>query len=327
VAVGHPDTDHHPAIAALALIGKRGHIMESSSASVRDGRVVTEQSGTLESAISAVSWPAIIAGAFAIAAVALILLALGSGLGFASVSPWYNSNPSATTFGVLAAVWLIIVQWISAALGGYLTGRLRTKWVGVHTDEVYFRDTAHGFLAWAVAAVIMAAALSSAVSSVIGGAARGAGSLAATAVEGAGAAAGQSGGIDPTSYLVDTLFRSDHPDANASPQDVRAEATRIIASGLKNGDVPAADKSYLAQFVAARTGVSQADAQKRVDDVIAKAKDAEAKARQAADAARKVAATAAFFTAFSMLVGAFIAAVAATIAGHRRDESLAFRVG
>lgn len=300
--------------------------MESSTTSIDDGRVYTAQRGAVESAVSAVSWPAIIAGAFAIAAVALILLALGSGLGFASVSPWYNSNPSATAFGVWAAVWLIIIQWISAGLGGYITGRLRTKWVGVHTDEVYFRDTAHGFLAWAVAAVVMAAALSSVVSSVIGAAARGAGSLATTAAEGAGAAAAQSGGVDPTGYLVDTLFRSDHPDANASPQDVRAETTRIIASGLKNGDVPAADKTYLAQLVAARTGVSQADAQKRVDDVIAKAKDAEVKARQAADTARKVAATAAFFTAFSMLVGAFIAAVAATIAGHRRDESPALRV-
>jgi hypothetical protein len=301
--------------------------MESSSTSVREGPVYTAHSGVVESTISAVSWPAIIAGAFAMAAAAVILLALGSGLGFASVSPWYNSGPSATTFGVLAAIWLIVVQWISAALGGYLTGRLRTKWVGVHTDEVYFRDTAHGFLAWAVAAVIMAAALSSVVSSVVSGAARGTGSVAAAAVQGAGTAAAQSGGIDPTGYLVDTLFRSDHPDANASPQDVRAEAIRIIVSGMRNGDVPSADKTYLAQLVAARTGISQADAQKRVDDAIAKAKDAEMRARQAADTARKTAATAAFFTAFSMLVGAFIAAVAATIAGHRRDESLALRVG
>ena len=299
--------------------------MESSSTMVRDGRVYAAQSGPVESAVSAVSWPAVIAGAGAIAATALILLALGSGLGFASVSPWYNSGPSPTTFGVLAAVWLIVVQWISAALGGYVTGRLRTKWVGVHTEEVYFRDTAHGFLAWAVAAVVMAAALSSIVTSVVGSAARGAGSLAAAAVQGAGTAAAQSGGIDPTGYLVDTLFRSDHPDADASPQDVRAEATRIIVSGLRSGDVPAADKAYLAQLVAARTGITQADAQKRVDDVIAKAKDAELKAREAADTARKVAATAAFFTAFSMLVGAFIAAVAATIGGHRRDEALALR--
>lgn len=301
--------------------------MESSVTTVRDGYVHPAQSEAVESTVSAVSWPAIIAGAFAIAAAALILLALGSGLGLASVSPWYNSGPSATTFGVWAAVWLVIVQWLSAALGGYVTGRLRTKWVGVHTDEVYFRDTAHGFLAWAVAAVIMAAALSSIVTSVIGSAARGAGSLAAATMQGAAAGAAQSGGIEPTDYLVDTLFRSDHPDTNASPQEQRAEASRIIISGLRSGDVPAADKTYLAQLVAARTGISQPDAQKRVDDVIAKAKEAEVKLRQAADAARKAAATAAFFTAFSMVVGAFIAAVAATIAGHRRDESRALRVG
>ncbi len=282
--------------------------------------LIPGRKNVVESAISAVSWPAIIAGAFAIAAVALILLALGSGLGFASVSPWYNSGPSATTFGVLAAVWLLVVQWISAALGGYVTGRLRTKWVG---DEVYFRDTVHGFLAWAVAAVVMAAALSSMATSVVGSAAHDAGSLATAAVQAAGTAEAQSEGIDPMGYVVDTLFRSDRPDPNTTPEDVRAEATRIIASGLRNGDVPAADKTYLAQLVAARTGISQADAEKRVNDVIAKAKDVELKARQAADTARKVAATAAFFTAFAMLVGAFIAAVAATIAGHRRDEALA----
>jgi hypothetical protein len=150
--------------------------------------------------------------------------------------------------------------------------------------------------------------------------------LASAAAQGAGTAAVQSGGVDPTEYLVDTLFRSDHPDANANPQEVRTEAARIIVSGLRNGDVPPADKTYLSEFVAARTGISQADAQKRVDDVIAKAKDAEVKLRQAADTARKTVAAAAFFAAFSMLVGAFIAAVAATIAGHRRDESLALRV-
>jgi hypothetical protein len=300
--------------------------MESATITAREGRVLATQSGTAESAASAVSWPAIIAGAFAMASVSLILLALGSGLGLASVSPWYNSVPSAATFGVWAAVWLIVVQWLSAALGGYLTGRLRTKWVAVHTDEVYFRDTAHGFLAWAVAAVIMAAALSSGISSAVGSVARATGSLASAAAQGAGTATLQSGGVDPTGYLVDTLFRSDHPDANANPQEVRTEAARIIVSGLRNGDVPPADKTYLSELVAARTGISQADAQKRVDDVIAKAKDAEVRLRQAADTARKTAAAAAFFAAFSMLVGAFIAAVAATIAGHRRDESLALRV-
>jgi amino acid transporter len=230
------------------------------------------------------------------------------------------------TFGVLAAVWLIIVQWVSAAFGGYVTGRLRTRWVGIHTDEVYFRDTAHGFLAWAVAAVIMMAALSAAGSSALGTAVRATGSVASAAAQGAGTAAAQSSEIDPMGYVVDTLFRSDHPDIDATPQEVHAEATRIILSGLRDGDVPASDKTYLAHLVSARTGISPADAEKRVNEVIAKAKDAETKARQAADTARKTAAAIAYFTAFSMLIGAFIAAVAATIAGHRRDEALALRI-
>src|SRR6202048_2223576 len=293
MAIGNSDSHHHPsAAAAVALTKSVDAMMQTLSDPLIAGR-----KNVVESAISAVSWPAIIAGAFAIAAVALILLALGSGLGFDSVSPWYNSGPSATTFGVLAAVWLLVVQWISAALGGYVTGRLRTKWVGVHTDEVYFRDTVHGFLAWAVAAVIMGAALSSMASSVIGSAARGAGSLATAAVQGVGAAAAQSEGIDPMDYVVDNLFRFARPDPTTTPEDVRAEATRIIASGLRNGDVPAADKTYLAQLVAARTGISQADAEKRVNDVVAKAKDVELKARQAAGTARKGAAKGGFHTA------------------------------
>ena len=246
--------------------------MQTTSTPVADGRVTLPPTKAAESAVSAVSWAAIIAGAFSIAALGLIMLALGWGLGLSSVSPWSNSGLSATTFGVYAAVWLIVVQWVSAAFGGYLTGRLRTKWVGVHTDEVYFRDTAHGFLAWAVAAVIMAAALSSAVSSAVGNAARATGSVASAAEDGIGAAAARSGGTDPMSYLVDTLFRSDHTDANANPQERRAEASRIILSGLRGGEVPASDKTYLAQLVSARTGITQADAEKRVDEVIAKAK-------------------------------------------------------
>ena len=295
-------------------------VMEASNSPARDGRVLAAPIAAVESAVSAVSWPAIIGGAFAIGGVGLILLVLGSGLGLASVSAWPNSGPSATTFGVAAAIWLIAVQWISAAFGGYLTGRLRTKWAGVHSDEVYFRDTAHGFLAWALAAVVMAAALSSAASSLVGGVAR---ATAAAATQSAGAA--PSGVANPTGYLVDMLFRSDHPGLSATPPEIRGEASRIIAAGLANGEVPAADKTYLAQLVSARTGLSQPDAAKRVDDVIAKAQADQAKARQAADKARKAAATAAFFTAFAMLIGAFIAAVAATVAGHRRDEVLARR--
>jgi hypothetical protein len=285
----------------------------------RVARVVN--SGASESTAAAVAWGAIIAGAFGIASIGLMLVALGSGFGLASVSPWPNSGVSATTFGVMTAIWLIVVQWVSSALGGYLAGRLRTKWTGLHTDEVHFRDTAHGFLAWAVAAVITATVLASAASSLIGGVARGATTVAGGAIQGAAQGAAQSGGsADATGYLVDSLFRRQQPEASANSQEVRAEASRILLSGVLSGDVPAADKAYLAQLVAARTGLSQEDAQKRVDEVIAKAREAETKARQAADAARKAATYLSLFTAFSMLIGAFIAAVAAKLGGDRRDS-------
>jgi hypothetical protein len=262
----------------------------------------------LEAAISGIAWPAILGGAFAAAALALVLIALGSGFGLASVSPWPNSGASATTFTVMAAIWLIIVQWVSAALGGYLTGRLRTKWVGVHTHEVFFRDTANGFLAWAVAAVIGAAVLASAASSLVASGNHEVGTTTSGAI--AGASQGASG-TDPSAYYVDMLFRSNHPTTATNPE-IRAEATRIFAIGVKK-DYPPADKAYLTQLVAAGAGLSQADAEKRVDEVTARAK-------ADADAARKVVAYFSIFTALSMLIGAFIAAAAAALGGQHRDE-------
>ena len=115
---------------------------------------VPEQS--VESSASAVEWAAIVGGALGAVGISIILFTLGSGLGLSTVSPWSWLNPSPTTFGVVAAIWLIVTQWLASALGGYLTGRLRTKWVGIRTDEVFFRDTAHGFLAWALATVLVA---------------------------------------------------------------------------------------------------------------------------------------------------------------------------
>ncbi|HST73827.1 MAG TPA: hypothetical protein VLJ20_00505 [Acetobacteraceae bacterium] len=275
--------------------------------------------GAQESAVSAISWAAIIAGAFAAAAISLLLFALGAGVGFASASPWSGAGASAATFTVAAAVWLIVIQWLSSALGGYLTGRLRTKWVGVHTHEVFFRDTAHGFLTWAVASVVVAAFLASSVSSVVSGGAHIAGNAVSGATQGAtqGAASSPS---SSTGYFVDSLFRSDQPNTSASPQETRGEATRILAKSAANGTVDPADRTYLAKLVAARTGLSQADAEKRVDDVMAQEQAAEAKVRAAADAARKRAASLSFFTFLSMLIGAFIAAVAGAIGGRERDE-------
>jgi hypothetical protein len=280
--------------------------------------------------VSAVSWAAIIAGAFVAAAFALALVALGAGIGLVSVSPWSSNNPSVTTFGVLAAAWFIAVELFASGVGGYLAGRLRTSWARVHTDEVFFRDTAHGLMVWAVGAVITAALLASAASSAASGAAR----LAGAATEAAGAATGQAAGQavsaigDPTAYFTDMLLRSDHPAQGADQAAATAEAGRILTRALYNGDLPAADKSYLGQLVASRTGMSQPDAEKRVADVFDQAKSAKAeaadKAKAAADAARKTGVYVALWAFISLLVGAFSASYMATVGGRQRDESPLF---
>ena len=274
---------------------------------------------TNESWHSAVSWPAIFCGAFAAISITLVLTALGAGLNLMSISPWANSGVSATTFTISTAIGLIVVQWIASGTGGYLTGRLRTKWVGVHTHEVFFRDTAHGFMAWALATVVGAIFLASAASSLIGGGVRAAATVVGGAAQGAGQAAGEmTSGV--SGYDVDSLFRTDRPDANANQQTINDQASRILAAGLTTGDVPAADRAYLAQMIASRTGISQADAQKRVDDVIAREKAAAVKTKQLADAARKATSELAIFTALSMLIGAFIASAAAAYGGGLRDD-------
>jgi hypothetical protein len=258
-----------------------------------------------ESSASAVSWAAILGGAFVIAAVTILLLALGSGLGLSSISPWPGSGASVASFTAMMAIWLIVVQWVSAGLGGYVTGRLRTNWTAVHAHEVFFRDTAHGLLAWAVASVVGIGLLASAVTAVVGGSAH----MAAGAAQTAGNVSG---------YYVDTLFRGSHE--SATTPDARPEVTRILAMGAQNGSVSDDDKTYLSQLVAERTGVSQDDARKRVDGVIAQAQAAEQKAKAAADQARKATASLSFYTFFSMLIGAFIASAAAALGGRSRND-------
>lgn len=257
---------------------------------------------------SAASWPAIIAGAFVAAAVSLVLLALGSGLGFAAISPWPGHGVAATTFAITTAIWLIVMQWVSSGVGGYITGRLRTRWIGTHTHEVFFRDTAHGLVTWAVATVLVAAAAAASVSAVVEGGAHAVGA----------ATQGNANGA----YGVDKLFRTTGPAAVSGQGvgDARNEAAHIVANSWSTGNVSDADRRYLVELVAVRTGASQADAQKRVDEFVANMQDAVIKAKADADAARKAAAEAAIYTALSMLVGAFIASVSAALGGRLRDE-------
>ncbi|MFI0849284.1 hypothetical protein [Mesorhizobium sp. IMUNJ 23232] len=289
----------------------------------------TDGAASVESSSSAVNWGPIIAGAFAASTLTFILMLLGSGLGLTMVSPWSNEGTSVTTFAVSTAIWLIIVQWFSSGFGGYLTGRLRAKWVGVHTDETYFRDTAHGFMAWALATLIMVFVLGSALSAAIGTGVQSASTIASGAA--IGASAGASANADgtsvsgATSYFVDTLFRPSDPARLAAPgaegdAAAAAQASRILIAGVTAGDLSADDKTYLGQLVAARTGLSEADANARVDAVIAQANEAKVKAQEAADTARKAAATFALVGALSLIIGAFIASAAAALGGKQRDD-------
>ena len=256
----------------------------------------------LESALSGVTWSAIIAGAVGAASLSLILLALGSGLGFASMSPWSDAGATATAVGVGAGIWFLIVQWLSSAAGGYMAGRLRAKWAAHGSDEVFFRDTAHGFLAWGLATLFVAGVLTSAVSGVV--------STGATVASGAAQGATQVAASNADT-MADSLFRTASPDPEAPLQDVRGEASRILATGV-TGELDPADRAYVAQTVSARTGITPAEAEQRIDAAVTEA-------RQAADAARAAAATVSLMTALSLMIGAFIAAVAGAIGGRHRD--------
>jgi hypothetical protein len=284
--------------------------MEQSIPSSPAARAQTgvETFGRNEAHSSGVSWAAVIAGAFVAAAMSLALLALGTGIGLSAVSPWANAGASAARIGRTAIGWIVLMQLIASSVGGYLAGRLRTRWVNIHTHEVYFRDTAHGFLVWAVGLVITAAFLTSAATSMVGGAAR-AGMTGADRPE----SAQLRDGLGSNGYLIDRLLRTTAPSSDKDNAAVRGEIGLIFANGLREGSLPPADRSYLAHLVTAKTGASESDAEKRVDDAFAEA-------QQTADRARKAVAHSMYWTFLALLVGAFSASVAATIGGKERDR-------
>jgi hypothetical protein len=303
---------------------------------------------------SAVSWAAIFAGAVAMTVLFLLLLMLGTGLGLSSVSPWSSKGISATTFGVSAVIWLIITQLIASGMGGYLAGRLRTKWVGLHTDETYFRDTVHGFLAWAVAALAATILLSSAIASIVSGGAevgaRVAGGIAETAAAGAAGAATVasnqgSGENNALSYFTDKLFRpstgkpesgadapvtgntNEKPDMHAAEQAAGASTAQVVRIFLNNigtgKPLPPEDARYAGELVAQRTGLSQQEAEKRVSDGYAQLQsqleDAKKAAQTAVDEARKASARVTLWLFIALLIGAFVASFSAIYGGRHRD--------
>lgn len=294
---------------------------------------------------SGVSWASIFAGAAAAASLSLILLILGVGLGFPAISPWTHYGVSATAIGIASILWLTFSQIAASALGGYLSGRLRIRWTTVHSDEVYFRDTAHGLLAWAIATLATAALLGAVVGNVVSIGVSASTTLASHALATAGAG-GEPVATNPASqsmssalfgnssasdslleYRIDSLFRSNQPLTDIPGKDhsaVRLEVSRIFVNGLRANSLPSEDRQYLAQVIAKRTGLATADAEKRVSDIFNKAHaeivSTEQNAKQAADNARKAAAYSALWMFIALLSGAFVASLAATFGGRQRDR-------
>lgn len=283
---------------------------------------------TAVTGVSGVSWAAIFAGALAAAALSLVLFILGIGLGLSSMSVWSGQGAEGDTVGWTAIAWLTFTQLASAGVGGYIAGRLRVRWQGVHTDEVYFRDTAHGFLSWAFATLLMAALMGSVAGSAITGTVKAAGSMAAGAATAAVGSAGAIGAATansddssgPMGYWVDSLFRQDgaapaaaaaaptadttaDPTATAAAAPVAHAATparrsnanatqevaRIYAQALQDGKLSEVDARHVAYLVSERTGIPAAQAEQRVQQSF---QQAQQKVEQAKEKAKQAAETA-----------------------------------
>jgi hypothetical protein len=222
-------------------------------------------------------------------------------MGLSSLSPWSNSGLSSSAVGVGALLWLAIAEIFACGIGGYVAGRLRTKWVGVHTDEVYFRDTAHGFLVWAVALVILAAVLTSA-GTMLAGEENRSGNVSRS----------ESTTTDSNRYFIDSLYRTSQPGGVAD-QALRAETGAIFAHALRQRELTSDDKNFISESVAAKTGLTRAEADARVTDVFARD-------QQMLDNARKALAHSLYWMFVSLLLGAFAASLAATLGGRQRDR-------
>ncbi|MGJ4859767.1 hypothetical protein AB4037_26860 [Labrys sp. KB_33_2] len=278
----------------------------------------------VEASASAVSWAAIFAGAASAAVFSLILILIGTGIGLAFISPWQNSSASATTVGMLAIAWSVAVPLFSYAVGGYLAGRLRTQWVGLHSDEVFFRDTAHGMLVWAIGTLFSALLLGT----VLSWAGQGVVQVGASAVTAATRAVTSSADEAPSNgwnaYFTDVLFRSPQQQAQSNDSGAKAEIGRIAARSLAAGQLSNDDKDYAAQLIARQTGISQSDATKRIDGVMAAAKQAATqtaeKAKAAAEVARKTGVYTALWAFVALLIGGLSASYMATVGGRIRDN-------
>jgi hypothetical protein len=282
---------------------------------------------------SYIDWPAIIAGTLITIATSLLLLGFGTALGLSVVSPWPGQGAGASSVGWSAAIWFALVQLFSYSIGAYLTGRMRPRAGDAVKGEVEFRDATNGLVVWALGITLSAMLAASAVTSAAQTATRAAGSaLGAAAGAGAQVAAGtmnntNSSGAqsNPLAATVDTMFRSDRVEGR-SPDELRAETARVLGNAvLQGGNLSAEDRTYLARVTAAQTGVSQQDAEARVDKALEGAKAVADKTRAAADAARKATAFGGFWVAFVLFLSGMAAVWSATLGGEHRDEGVVWQ--
>lgn len=284
---------------------------------------------------SGVNWEAVFAGALVAVILTVLLLILGVGLGFSSISPWTNDGISIEALGVSTLIWLALTQLLASSAGGYMAGRLRVKWSNVSGDEVHFRDTAHGLLAWSVATLFTFTVLLGSVQQVLGGALNATKDVSSAAISNLnnfgkdnsninGDAVGSPASLD---YFADIILRADSTLTESSEAGLhhsRSEVTRILVTSLYNSALLPEDRTYLASIVAKRNGITVAEAEEKIDTVysrITQAKDASIEeAKQAAEKARKLATHTTLWLFVDLLLGAFIASLFATFGGRLRDD-------
>ena len=296
-------------------------------------------SDTIHANAHAVSWAAILVGAITAAALSLILFMLGTGLGLASISPWAHAGiASASSFGVATIIWIAVTQILASGMGGYLAGRLRTKWIEVHVDEVYFRDTAHGFLAWAVATLATAILLTSVIGGIVTrfnhtdvslagsmGSTAMASGVATTIMQSSSHSYVEGFEVSLIDYFIDLLYRQNAGNVSGGKtistdslqnSESSAEITRILFYSIDSKALPPADAKYAGQLVAERTGLNQQEAEKRVNDVFV---NIQAEINKATDKLRKASIYGTLWLFVALLMGAFSASLAATWGGRSRD--------
>lgn len=287
-------------------------------AQIAPAAATTAPPSAAEKSVGLVEWGAVLAGALTAAAISLVLYSFGSAIGLSLVSPWPNSGLPAKLVAALAAFWAMVSQIGSFLVGGYIAGRMRSRWSGAPAHEVEFRDGLHGLLVWALGVVIGAALLMATVASL----ARGGVELGAR-VTGAATATASPGRLG---YYADVLLRQRPASPGAAPPparpavaDSRDEVLRVLQRSMVTGKVSDADRSYLALLVSQQSGLSPPEAQERVDATLAEARSV---MREAAETARRGAIFAGLVTAVSLLVALAAAWWAAQRGGEHRDKSI-----